>query len=115
MTDLELDRALAVAIGYGDDAVDPDVQEIFGGYGRTNWVEVWHAGMWLRFSHSDWRVIGPVAERYRMFPSWNVLYGQWTACKAVPRGQLTTVAFADTPQRAIALAVVEAHRRGVLK
>ena len=90
MTDFEIDKALALAIGWK--AQDIDSYED---------VAVWWCDTkWRVFSHRDWNVIGPIAERYDCFP-WKDCRGDWVN----KRYQHTT-----TPQRAIALAVIGAHR-----
>jgi hypothetical protein len=74
MTDLEIDKALALAIGYKlfDVKFHDDMRA----------VAVFR-GSWRVFDHRDWNVIGPIAEKYNMFPYrlriteergyWNVL------------------------------------------
>jgi len=94
MTDLEIDRALALAIGHMVAYVT-----VLGEGIPQVWVQVDPRFEWaIRvFDHRDWNVIGPIAERYNMFPFavagwWNVAgYGQPSS---------------KTPQRAIALAVI---------
>ena len=94
MTDIEIDKALALAIGWPEDDVEP--------CGET--IEVWAPeGRWRTFDHRDWATISPIAERYNCFPyklrgiechgGWNVLSSGKD--------------FTDiSPQRAIALAVI---------
>ena len=92
MTDLEISKALALAIGwkkvsfYGDAAI------------------VWFDNRyWRIFDYRDWNVIGPIAERYDMFPyKWKD--EAWT-CRATAYD-----IYADTPQKAIALAVIGAKK-----
>ena len=93
MTDIEIDKALALAIGWK--AQDIDSYED---------VAVWWCDTkWRVFSHRDWNVIGPIAARYDCFPSRfrNGTRTEWGAYS-------TAYGFADTPQRAIALAVIGA-------
>ena len=118
MSDIEIDRALALAIGWtenriGDDGLpDPDVA-IFGfgvGHHRSEPDEVkcWDGDMWRTFSHKDWSIIGPIAARYNMFPyklrgiechaGWNVLSSGCDFTDAVP-------------QRAIAMAVIQGAKK----
>ena len=87
MTDLEIDRALALAIGWRKTC---ESTKIF-------WV-VEDSGNRRVFSHSDWNVIGPIAEKYDCFP-WKDCRGNWVN----KHYQHTT-----TPQKAIALAVIGA-------
>lgn len=101
MTDLEISKALALAIGWKEEQIDA------GRYFSLDRVVVClrprmypneYVGKY--FDYRDWNVIGPIAARYRMFPQpymskWNV------------RGWSDTIA--DTPQKAIALAVIGAN------
>jgi hypothetical protein len=96
MTDLEIDKALALAIGYKLFDVKFDM-----------WAVVVYNGSWRVFSHRDWNVIGPIAERYDCFP----LRLRGRAWEAISRGKYKLGFFnADTPQRAIALAVIGATK-----
>jgi hypothetical protein len=96
MTDIEIDKALALAIGYKLFDVKFDM-----------WAVVVYNGSWRVFSHRDWNVIGPIAERYDCFP----LRLRGRAWEAISRGKYKLGFFnADTPQRAIALAVIGATK-----
>ena len=96
MTDIEIDKALALAIGYKINDVKFDM-----------WAVVVYNGSWRVFSHRDWNVIGPIAERYDCFP----LRLRGRAWEAISRGKYKLGFFnADTPQRAIALAVIGATK-----
>ena len=107
MTDLEIDKALALAIGWKEDAV---------AFHDDMWTVVVHAEPnrswpfgWRAFSHRDWNVIGPIAEKYDCFPSKRD-YGElseWVAYATV-YGCADTPQQANTPQKAIALAVIGA-------
>ncbi len=98
MTDIEIDKALALAIGHEEAHVN-----VLGEGIPKVWVQVDPRFEWsIRvFDHRDWNVIGPIAERYNMFPYsvggwWNVAgYGQPSS---------------RTPQNAIALAVIGAKK-----
>jgi len=98
MTDIEIDKALALAIGY----------KLFDvKFYDDMWAVVVHNGSWRVFSHRDWNVIGPIAERYDCFP----LRLRGRAWEAISRGKYKLGFFnADTPQRAIALAVIGATK-----
>jgi hypothetical protein len=96
MNDLEISKALALAIGWKDCNVDPDVITIRGAYDPEPEIHCWHGGNWHRFDYRDWNVIGPIAEKFDCFPYKNG--GVWKACNHL--------AWADTPQKAIALAVI---------
>jgi hypothetical protein len=93
MTDLEISKALAVAIGH----------RIFGSVQvlKDCWV-MWR-GNWRTFDYRDWNVIGPIAERYECFPEkYNQGWYAWVCVDAA--------VMADTPQKAIALAVIGAAK-----
>jgi len=101
MTDLEINKALALAIGY-----TPKTIHSYNHENGNSRVFVW-AGKptafypsWRVFDYRDWSVIGPIAERYNLFP-WRTDRG-WVSGLDYP--------FADTPRRAIALAVIEARK-----
>jgi hypothetical protein len=103
-TDLEISKALALAIGW---------KEVIAckGFLRDK-VEVWvkednYDSDWRAFDYRDWNVIGPIAERYDCFPAiaschndeWHSMYGG--------SGPST---YADTPQKATAMAVIGARK-----
>lgn len=107
MTDLEISKALALAIGWkpmrvaivGDKCIaDTEDQS----RQKTDYG-------WVRgriFDYRDWNVIGPIAERYNRFltPSGQPeKKGQWYS----PVGLIYNAVYADTPQKAIALAVIQ--------
>ena len=94
MTDLEIDRALALAIGWRKTCEST----------KTFWV-VEDSGNRRVFTHKDWNVIGPIAARYDCFPV-EVYSGQWFSSVGNDGKNFT----ADTPQRAIALAVIGAKK-----
>ena len=96
MTDLEIDKALALAIGYKLFDVKFDM-----------WAVVVYNGSWRVFSHRDWNVIGPIAERYNAFPIQSAKE-TWSAC--VGDGSDLWVDDIHTPQKAIALAVIGATK-----
>jgi len=85
MTDLEISRALALAIGWDD------VEVFMWGV----MVKTSTSGIWRDFDYRDWRVTAPIAERYDQFP--RLINGMWWT----PHGTN-----ADTPQKAIAMAVI---------
>lgn len=94
MTDLEISRQLALAIGWISNEIHID---------RANgWVFVYsyvNRIYWTRFNYQDWTVIGPIAERFGCFPV--MRNGQWVLW-------LNGFEYveANTPQKAIALAVI---------
>ena len=100
MTDLEISKTLALAIGWKPEQIripvaprDGMKMEIAANYGDY----------WRVFDYRDWNVIGPIAKMYDCFPgkAWR---GGWYA------GVGLAQAFADTPQEAIALAVIGAKK-----
>ena len=94
MTDLEIDRSLALAIGWRKTCEST----------KTFWV-VEDSGNRRVFTHKDWNVIGPIAARYDCFP----FRLRGVAWEAISRGKYKLAFFnADTPQKAIALAVIGA-------
>jgi len=93
MTDLEINKALALAIGWQRVMIIDNMVHVFtNGYARV-------------FDYRDWAVAGPIAERYGCFPSrysgtdgggWFSDAGQRVYCPS------------KTTQKAIALAVINA-------
>ena len=97
MTDLEISKALALAIGWPASKIHTHL------YGTGYAVSIIQPDMEavLRiFDYRDWNVIGPIAEKYNCFPT-KMGYGLWDASIA-----FGTIYGADTPQKAIALAVI---------
>ena len=99
MTDTEIDKRLALAIGYLPEHVRfcREGIEVARRYGGSPSMFM---QPWFLFSHTDWRTIGPIAERYDCFP-WATEDGRWF----VVAGARRTI-IEKTPQRAIALAVI---------
>ena len=95
MTDLEINMALAMAIGWKF----LDVIPANPAYPSCKQCWVWTGAKWKLFDYRHWDVIGPIAERYHCFP--NMRSGMWIVCV---RLGLTVEAY--TPQKAIALAVI---------
>ena len=100
MNDLEISKALALAIGWPEDQVSITQMSTDG----ISWVP---ACVTVRpdgfkygrpFWYTDWNVIGPIAERYDCFP-WSRMNGTW-ATEVLGVGS-------ETPQKSIALAVIE--------
>ena len=92
MTDLEINKALALAIGWqeSDFSTIPgtDVVMCFNGCKFVGY-----------FDYKNWNVIGPIAERYLAWPgNERTTDGMYSA-----DGWETE---ADTPQKAIAMAVI---------
>jgi len=91
VTDLELNRKLALAIGWREDQM-----EVLGDF---LYVEVVDDG-YREFDHADWRVAGPIAKKFDCFPFY--MAGLWWV-----GGTLGNPIKADTPQRAIAMAATQ--------
>lgn len=100
MTDLELSKALALAIGYAFTDVyyhgplDIELRD-------KCVIHVQHEGKWRDFDYRDWNVIGPIAEKFDCFPTQGV-WGEWHSSYRQCAGSVQ----AGTPQKAIALAVI---------
>ena len=103
MTPLEIDRRLALAIGYAPEVV----RNAHGG------VQVWNDDSridgpmqyhgWQRFDHTDPAVIWPIAERFKAFPRLSLLHNcDWFAF-ASPDGNGK---HHENPATASALAVI---------
>jgi hypothetical protein len=68
MTDLEISKALALAIGW--ERVET-CTSLFAD--NEDVTEVWvrqkqYGSIWRIFDYREWSVIGPIADHYRMFP-----------------------------------------------
>ena len=102
MTDIEIDEALALAIGWPERRVSSF---------RTDyiWVLPHNSDTWKRFTHLDWNVIGPIAERYDCFPVSNISMWWVPRCATHSLGGRGTLA--DNPQRAIAMAVIQGAKK----
>ena len=101
MTDLEINRRLALAIGWRVD------QLLVTPAGLC--VVLFDNGQLRRtkfFDHRDPAVIWPIAERYRSFP-FAMRSGGWWAW--VPGGNGFSGKRADTAAEAVACAVIGAH------
>ena len=93
MTDLEISKALALAIGWPTNDVQLDN---VAGYDA---IYVFTGYQWQEFNYFDWNVVGPIAEKYLAWPgNERTTDGMYSA-----DGWETE---ADTPQKAIALAVI---------
>jgi hypothetical protein len=100
MTDTEISKQLALAIGHRHF----DVR--IGVTGRVIVLDKTCPHYWWRiFDYRDWRVIAPIAERYDCFPE--RCCGEWSAMVATDH--LTWIE-AETPQKAIALTIIGANK-----
>ena len=98
MPDLKISKALALAIGWREAQLIPSnaTQRLYifpGLYTTVSQSRV--------FDYTDWNVIGPIAARYDCFP-FKTIYGRWVA---------TGLGHYDTPQKAIAMAVIQGARK----
>jgi hypothetical protein len=111
MTDLEISKALALAIGWRDDQVSITTMSTDGISWIPACVNVKPDGhkYGRPFWYTDWEVIGPIAERFNCFPglvNYGTRKGLWVA---YPFG-CELRGYGDTPQKAIALAVIGAKK-----
>ena len=106
MTDIEIDKALALAIGWEQTYLSSQGICVYTGryFDRVKSDGRWRDGMRL-FSHKDWNVIGPIAEKYNTFPIEDA-FGRWFSAIGTQGKNVS----ADTPQKAIALAVIGAKK-----
>lgn len=104
MTDNDISRELAVAIGWSPKQV---TQYQHGGYILHK--EDGSEGV-SKFDYRDWHVAGPIASYYECFPEPTGIYvpcvwSSWCE-KPNPHGS----GMQETPQKAIALAVIRAFK-----
>lgn len=106
MTDLEISKALALAIGWKEEQIDAGRY-----FGLDRVVVCLRPRMYPNeyvgkyFDYRDWNVIGPIAEKYDCFPY--LAYGGGWGCNLTgAHDEVVT----DTPQKAIALAVIGAEK-----
>lgn len=94
MTDAEISRRLALAIGYAPKDIGrfnpPHDMRIVVPFGNG----------WRLFSYKSPSVIWPIAERFNCFPEFDG--SEWRAWTIVPH-------FADTAAKAVALALIKAY------
>ena len=96
-SDLEINKALALAIGWEPEQIRDGV----GANGRPL-IQASPVHFARPFDYRDWNVIGSIAERYDCFP-----YKDNTVW-IVERGD--AIYEAETPQKAIAMAVIGAKK-----
>lgn len=101
LSDLEISEALALAIGWKKEQIHKNLFiDVLQVVVRDN--DEW--AVMQAFDYRDWSVIGPIAEKYNCFPT-KMGYGLWDASIA-----FGTIYGAETPQKAIALAVIGAEK-----
>ncbi len=94
MTDLEISRELALAIGYKPENMRENVEYLQGlEVKRLDGPNVWY---WWYFDYTCWEVVGPIAQVYNCFPFCS--YSGWTT--------MIIENNYETPQKAIALSVL---------
>jgi len=98
MTDLEISKALALAIGWDRDRMALNTGVVRCYYPKATAF----SSSWRIFDYRDWNVIGPIAKEHDAFP-YQTRDGAWTV------GWTTGPAYI-TPQKAIALAVIGANK-----
>lgn len=100
MTDQKINRKLALAIGWKPKRIKSSGTAVLVRYSDY---------CWARFDFRHWHIIGPIAQRYDCFPFFHI--GKWLTYAS----SIDLTVQADTPQKAIALAVIAAHEAGLLK
>lgn len=95
MTDLEISKALALAIGWGK--YDVRISALTGNV-LVFRQEAGVISKWIPFDYHNWDVIGPIAAKYDCFP-YRSMTGGWVS---------SALGHHATPQLAIAMAVIEA-------
>ena len=107
MTDTEIDRRLALAIGY----LPEHVQQTLGRMVIVNRPVEVETELWVEFDHTEWGTISPIAEKFDLFPV-RLTDGKWSrvVCGPAPAFLLTDI-IESTPQRCIALAALCALER----
>ena len=106
MTNIEIDRRLALAIGYTADRVRKnkyfEIVEVLNNEGLRIEGPI-HFDGWQRFDHTDPAVIWPIAERFDAFPLSVPPMGKW---RVFPRGSLICATLHKVAATASALAVI---------
>lgn len=102
MTDTEIDRRLALAIGYRPE----DVRQTLGRMVIVNRPVEVETELWVEFDHTEWGTISPIAEKFDLFPV-RITDDKWSrvVCGPAPAFLLTYI-IESTPQRCIALAAL---------
>lgn len=111
MTPTDINRRLALAIGYA-----PEDVWVCGDGNVLVWREIGdtHQLHWQVLDYRHPGTIYPIAEKYKMFPGWNTFSCKWTIFRQAPAGR-NPMSIANTcPRACVALAVIEAKERGLL-
>jgi hypothetical protein len=104
MTDLKISKALALAIGW-----KPEQMRFHKAQNGYEWMTILvrdfeQYGPY--FDYRDWNVTGPIAARYNTFPIEDA-FGCWFSAIGTQGKNVS----ADTPQKAIALAVIKGAKK----
>lgn len=123
MNNLEIDRRLALAIGYEEKNMrvvcgDLFVRRVTRGDSHTPISY----STWERFDHQECRTIYPIAEKYKIFPQWNAYCELWQYERgrrfgfglASKESENYFLAANPNPRTCIALAVIEASERNLI-
>lgn len=114
MTNLEIDRRLALAIGYApQDVCAVSSEAVYVRRTRGDSPTQLSYSHWQRFDHQDTGTIYPIAEHYKLLPSWRWGDGGWKIQHFDGKGGEIKVVHAN-PRTCIALAVIEASERGLI-
>lgn len=115
MTDAEISRRLALAIGWQEKQNDPDVILELDWRDDTAQCKVWFDEKWRTFDYRDPAVIWPIAERFAAFPMRSAKGTGWVAITEDlwHSGSNYDFANADTAAKAVALAVIKAHEGAI--
>lgn len=100
LSDYELNVLLAKALGWADEDTRPT--KLRGVLVGLEVQDHTRHGSYRAFDYKDWDTIGPIAERYDLFPcryTSNAPEARWSADSQSPEG--------ENPQRAIAFAMIE--------
>jgi len=108
MTNLEISKALALAIGWAEDDLMVSDNTLHACVYELPIVDKRYG--WYVFDYMDWNVIAPIAQRYDCFPHKTSAH-QWVTTLAIKHDTKPWPFYcADTPQKAIALAVIGAKK-----
>lgn len=108
MNNVEINRGLALAIGYRPEDIWVHHSGAVEVTRRTK-IEAGHLVLTHWFDYMDWRVIGPIAEKYKLMPCADQRGGAWHV-----KSGYFLLANSTCPRACIALAVIEAAERGLL-
>ena len=98
MTDLEISKQLALAIGWSRDCMALQTGVVRCYYPK----QMAYDSSWRVFDYRDWAVIGPIAEKYDCFP-FLLRDGNWKVFNT----KQEMYGYENTPQKAIALAIIQ--------